>query len=362
MINISDCILSPDSLLIDAIKKIHSSRLNIILIVKNEILEGVITDGDIRRSVIQGSSNSDKVINHMNKKPVVIHSLDLKEAHKISNQSNLESIPVVNEDNKLLGLFSQHSGSFISFKDKKISQKKVDKGIVALIMAGGEGKRLRPYTEKVPKSLATLGNTTLIERNIKLLSDAGINQIFISVNYLAEKIKEKLGNGKKYNVEINYLHEEEKLGTAGPISFMKKINYQNLLVINADIVTNIVFSSLALFHAKNNLCATVVCTKNYIPISYGVLNIDEKLSINNIEEKPIKEVWCSAGIYMFTNEVINDYFSDKVKYLDMPDFINEIKGKGRSVKAFPLIPGQEQWFDVANLDDLKEINLKDWVK
>ena len=80
MINISDCILSPDSLLIDAIKKIHSSRLNIILIVKNEILEGVITDGDIRRSVIQGSSNSDKVINHMNKKPVVIHSLEIGRA------------------------------------------------------------------------------------------------------------------------------------------------------------------------------------------------------------------------------------------------------------------------------------------
>ena len=80
----------------------------------------------------------------MNKKPVVIHSLDLKEAHKISNQSNLESIPVVNEDNKLLGLFSKHSGSFISFKDKKISQKTVDKGIVALIMAGGEGKGLDP--------------------------------------------------------------------------------------------------------------------------------------------------------------------------------------------------------------------------
>ena len=363
MIKISDCILSPDSLLIDAIKKIHASRLNIILIVEKEILIGVITDGDIRKSVIKGSPNSDKVIKHMNKDPVVIRSLDLKDAYKISNESKLESIPVVDEDNKLQALFSQHLGSFVNFHDdKEILQKRIDDSVVALIMAGGEGKRLRPYTEKVPKSLATLGDTTLIERNIALLSEAGINQIFISVNYLAKNIIDKLGDGSEYNVDIKYLHETEKLGTAGPISFMKETKFKNLMVINADIVTNIIFSSLVSFHIKNNLSATVACTKNYIPISYGVLEIDDSLTIKNIQEKPIKEIWCSAGIYMFSYLLINEYFNKKEGYLDMPDFINEIREKGEDVRAFPLIPSQEEWFDVANLDDLKEINLKDWIK
>ena len=361
MINIKECILGPDTPLLDAVDRLHKSRLNIILIIDNTNLLGVITDGDIRKAVLKGAANDENITHYMNKSPVILHSLDLKNAFKVSYETDLGSIPVI-QNNKLTALFVRHLKTFITYEYLPIPQENLDGSIIALIMAGGEGKRLRPYTDKIPKSLAKIGNTTLIERNLASLADAGLKKVYVAVNYLSEKIEEKLGDGTEYNLEISYIKEEEKLGTAGPINYLNKKEFSHLIVLNADIVCNLLYSKLSYFHVNNTNDVTVVCSKNYMPISYGVISADDKLQITEIEEKPIKEFWCAAGIYMFKKNKLKEFFSKKITYLDMPDLINQLLDKKADIKAFPLVPEQEQWFDVADLNDLKEINKQEWAK
>ena len=314
MINIKDCILSSDDLLINAVEKLQSSFLDIILVVDTkDNLKGVITDGDIRKSILQGASSDELISKHMNKNPIVLDSMDLKKAFELSYETNLSSIPVIIE-NKLVSLFVRHFKTFITYEDSFVTQEKIDDSTIALIMAGGEGKRLRPYTKKIPKSLAKIGNTTLIERNIKILSQTGIKEVYIAVNYLSEKIIDRLGNGEKFNINIFYIEEKEKLGTAGPINYLKD----------------------------------------------GVISTNNNLDIKSIEEKPIKEYWCAAGIYLFTYKLLMQMLPDEISYLDMPDFIDNYLKNASNIKAFPLMPNFERWFDVANIHDLEEINNQDW--
>ena len=361
MLDLKECILSPKAFFVDAIKKLDSSSLDIVLIIDNGVLLGVLTDGDIRKAVLLGAFNNDKITKHMNISPVTLDSIDLKKAFDISYETNLSSIPVV-EERKLIALYSRNLKDFITFERPLVSQEKIDDSIIALIMAGGEGKRLRPYTDKIPKSLAKVGDTTLIERNLDLLCLAGIKKVYIAVNYLSSKIIDKLGNGSSYNLEIQYIKEEEKLGTAGPINYLKNEEFSNLIVLNADIVCNLVYSKLSSFHSRKDNDLTVVCSKNYFPISYGVISANTKLQITKIEEKPIKEFWCAAGIYMFKKKSLKNIFSDEIKYVDMPDVINNFLENKNKIRAFPLVPNYEHWFDVANLDDLKEINTQDWAQ
>ncbi len=360
MLNISDYFLSSDSTLIEAVEKLNSSIIDIILVVDDkENLLGVITDGDIRKAILLGYSHDEKITKHMNSSPVILTNTDLKEAFALSYATNLSSIPVI-KDNKIIGLFIRHFKNFITHEESQISQEKIDKSTVALIMAGGEGKRLRPYTENIPKSLAKIGNTTLIERNIQILAQSGIQKVYIAVNYLSDQIINKLGDGSKFGIEISYLKEKEKLGTAGPINLIRSKNFKHLIVLNADIVCNLQYTKLDIFHSNQKNDLTVVCSKNYIPIDYGVISANSEFEITGIKEKPIKEFWCAAGIYIFSKNALFDSLSKKNSYVDMPDLITSFLKNGYKTKAFPLMPIHEKWFDVADINDLKQINTQDW--
>lgn len=359
--HLNDIQIDPGSSLGEAIENLHFYRIGIVLIAKENTLLGVITDGDIRKAFLNGSKNTENITKHMNKSPVTIDSLDLKQAIKISCATNLDAIPVVKEG-RLIGVFINHLEIFITYSENKISQKKTSHNVAALILAGGEGKRLRPYTDSIPKSLATIGNTTLLERNISLLRDAGITTIYVAVNYLAEMIENKLTDGKNFGVKLIFLKEKFKLGTAGPISLINEVDFSYLIVLNADVVCNILYSSLMTFHKNNNNDLTIVCSKNFYPINYGVISMDEGLRVTNIEEKPVKEFWCAAGIYMFNMESLQLMYKKDPEYKDMPDLIKEILSLNRKVISFPLIYEHEHWFDVATLEDLREINAEDWPK
>jgi len=358
--NISEFVLNSEASLLDAVERLHESVIDIILVMDKDTLLGVITDGDIRKSILLGASNEESILKHMNHSPVTLDNINLRNAFSLSYETNLGSIPVV-INNKVTALFVRHLKNFITNEHFSATQEKIEKSTVALIMAGGEGKRLRPYTDNVPKSLARIGDTTLIERNLEQLAQAGLKRVFISVNYLSEMITSKLGDGSQYGLEIQYLEEVEKLGTAGPINFLKNKEFNNLIVLNADIVCNFLYSKLDSFHSNQNNDLTVVCSKNYLPITYGVVSANTNLEITKIEEKPIKEFWCAAGIYMFQKDALLESLPKELTYIDMPDLIKKFLKKNNNIKAFPLMPKHEKWFDVADLDDLEEINNQDWA-
>jgi len=354
-------ILDYDATFHEAVEKLEYSKLGIILFIdKDKKLLGVITDGDIRKAILYDIKKDDPIKKILNKNPKIIYEDEISLAPSISEDLKLASLPVIDKSNQLLGLYSSHLDSVLRWNQDKFIPSYTN-NLCALVLAGGEGKRLRPLTIDTPKSLAKIRGTSLIERNVDMLLSFGIDHIKISVNYLKEKIIEKIL--EKYDSKtISFIAEESKLGTAGPL-FIEDFSHEHVLVMNADVVTKFNINSFIEHHKVTNADATIICANQRFVIDYGVVQYNNEGDLIRIEEKPTKDFWCSAGIYLFNSNVLNkDNFFDggDARYLDMPDLLTSLINLGKKVKIFPLIPEKENWFDVANKDDLEEINKADW--
>jgi len=300
----------------DAILKLSSLKIKNLLVVdyKNKFI-GSITDGDLRRYTLKNNfdlkSNLDKIYKSKSiyidyKKKIINLNRLIKERKKIL-------IPILDKDFKIIDIkVSDEKKSFIDKSEIKV-----------LILAGGEGKRLRPITKYLPKPLIKINEKTVIEILIENLFNYNFNDISISINYRAEKIKNYLQKiyGK---LILKFLQEDKPLGTAGPISKLNISKHKNILLINSDIITEINFDKLINFHLKNNYDLTLAGYKHKTPFNYGVVkNLNNKSIL--IDEKPLINNVINSGIYIFKSNLIK--FVPNNEYLDMPNFINKLKKK-----------------------------------
>ena len=344
--------ISKDCSIKESIAILEKQKRGIVIIVddKDSVL-GTLTDGDIRRSIIRGVSMDDLVEVVMNKSPKVAQSKNEIELRELSMNLNLENIPIVNENNKLTGLYSILPAN----------RKQLDVDIIpnaenfcAFILAGGEGKRMRPMTYNKPKPLVNVGKKSLLERNIDLIQSSGITNIFISVNYMAEKIIHEIGDGSERGLIINYLEEKEKLGTGAPIGLLPKNTFEHVLVMNADILTSLSLSKLINAHINSRSDASIVITERDTQIPFGVIELDEHEKPIRIQEKPKIKHFCAAGIYLLKSEVANTI--NATKYKDMPDILNEFISNNYNVNVFPLFPLVESWSDIGTKEALEDAN------
>lgn len=341
--------LSHSSNLYDAVKAIESSykRLAVVLSDNNNVI-GTLTDGDIRRYLLAGGSLNDSAIKAMNSQPIVVNvnTLD-NELKKILKKNNIRSVPLIDQKNKFIRTLHEND---LFNENIKIFEKNF---AAAVIMAGGEGKRLRPITKKIPKPMVDINGISLLERQIRKLKKTGITDIFISVNYLGNIIKEYFQDGSKFEVNITYLEESKKLGTAGALSYLPHFsNNQSILVLNGDILTSSDF--LNLFHFHNDQCSAItLCTINYfINIPFGVVE-QESTKLKSIIEKPSKRYLCNAGIYALSGKVLQRIPNDRI--YNMTDLINECLIDKVEISIFPV---HEFWSDIGTPDDLKEVRRK----
>ena len=220
---------------------------------------------------------------------------------------------------------------------------------IAVIMAGGRGQRLRPLTDKVPKPLLKVGTSTIIERIIGALVEAGVIDIFLSVNYKAQVFEERLGDGEKLGAKLHYLREMKKLGTAGSLGLLPVTPEGPILVTNADILTRLDFGGLLDFHRGHGAPATVAVVRFLAPIPYGVVRTDEG-RLTGLEEKPEVPVLCNAGIYVLEPEVLGFVGDDEA--LNMPELLERLLAKGREVRIFEIT---EKWFDIGSPEDFQRV-------
>tara|TARA_B100001059_G_C17806131_1_gene569250 strand:- start:91 stop:813 length:723 start_codon:yes stop_codon:yes gene_type:complete len=190
----------------------------------------------------------------------------------------------------------------------------------AIIMAGGKGTRLRPYTNILPKPLLPVGNKSILDINIRQLSASGVDNIIIAVGYLGELIETVIGNGDSYGIKINYSYEDEPLGTVGGLGQMTSLLEDNFIVMNGDILHDIGFSNLIKEHinSKSNVTITTYSQQNTVRL--GVLKIQDKNIVKYIE-KPTSEYIVSIGVYILSKDII-ERFVKKNEYLDFPTLIN----------------------------------------
>jgi NDP-sugar pyrophosphorylase family protein len=222
------------------------------------------------------------------------------------------------------------------------------KDIRVIILAGGKGTRLRPYTAVFPKPLMPIGEMPILEIVLRQLKFFGFKKITLSVNHLADLIKTFFGDGSKLGLNITYCMEDKPLGTAGSISLVKDIT-NPFLVMNGDLLTTIDYTTLVQSHIKSNAVATIAVIPRKIEINYGTLQIGNKNELITYQEKPTLEYIVSMGINVLNKECLE--FIPKYKYLDIPMLMNNLINAGRSVLTFK---SKCEWFDIGRQDDYEK--------
>ena len=334
-------LLKPTDSLEHAIRILHEGGCRIALVADNhDRLLGTLTDGDIRRALINQSTMKSDVKFAMNSNPIVVDkSTESKEIISLMSSQELLHMPIVDKNGLLCGLETLH---------ELIEKPKYDNPV--FLMAGGFGKRLYPLTEHTPKPLLKVGLKPIMETIIEQFVKDGFHNFFISTHFESEQIIDYFESGEKYDVKIQYIHEETPLGTAGSLGLLPEhLPDLPMIVMNGDILTKVDFKNLLNFHYENSSEATM-CVREYdFQVPYGVIEIDNS-KIKKIEEKPIHSFFVNAGIYVLDKSLINRI--DGKSYLDMTDLLNkEINKSG--VCVFPI---HEYWLDIGHMNEYEKAN------
>jgi dTDP-glucose pyrophosphorylase len=342
--------LSQSSTLRDAVLAIEVSprRMTIVVGLDDHLL-GTITDGDIRRHLLAGGNLDDLATKAMNDKPLTVKvGSTTSSIQDLMRAKNVLVIPVVDLNHKYTDLL--HLMDLISEPTTpKIFSETFS---IAVIMAGGEGNRLRPLTSEIPKPMIKLGEIPLLEYQIRSFAEMGIEKIYISVNYLGDIIEKYFGNGANFGIKIDYLREADKTGTAGSLSLLPEIPEKSLLVINGDIFTASDYNALYSFHKSSNSQLTIGAIEHKIEIPYGVIELEGE-NVSSVKEKPSQHYLCSGGIYALSPQLLS--LVPKSIEFNMTDLIRDCLNIGVKVNAFPI---HEYWTDIGTPEDLERARKK----
>ncbi|MCB2299660.1 nucleotidyltransferase family protein [Clostridium tagluense] len=307
---------------------------------ENNELVGTITDGDIRRAILKGTSINEGIENTYFKNfKFVTEEHSKKKAKEYMLSNKIRQVPVIDKDKKLIDLY---------FLDDIISYEKKDNYV--FILAGGLGTRLRPLTETVPKPMLTVGDKPILELIIEQFKEYGFRNFIISLNYKGEIIEDYFKNGSEFGVKIEYIKETKKLGTAGSIALVKEKFTKPFIVINGDILTGIDFEKFLNHHIKNNFNITVGVRNYEINVPYGVLVTDNML-IESLEEKPTYKFHINGGVYVVNPEIVKYIKEDEV--YNMTDLIEDAMNNDYTSGIYEIT---EYWKDIGQIEDYRKAN------
>lgn len=332
------CALSKEASVREAINNLNSSSKKIVLVTDHENhLIGTVTDGDIRRGLIDGTDIDSPLHSIMNISPVTASSkLSTVEVANLMGFHGINQIPYIDEDNSVAGLYLTREAG-----------KAYNNTLV--IMAGGKGSRLLPRTEKCPKPLLEVHGKPILRHIIDKAKYDGFHNILISVNHLGQMIKDYCGDGSDLGVSIEYLHEDKPLGTAGALKMFDPIPLSPFILTNGDLITSINYSDLLNYHLASENMVTVTVKQHIIENPFGVVEVlDQK--ITGFKEKPKYSSLINAGIYVMNPKVLS--FLDG-SYCDMPHLISRLIKIGYDVGPYFL---HEPWDDIGRPIDLDRVN------
>lgn len=336
----------PNSTIRDAVVVINENvtlRIALVIDEKDQLI-GVVTDGDIRRALLNNVSLDNSVLDIMNSNPKTVSiSNDKRKTKLLMEQMGIFAIPVV-DDNVVIDVITYQSSLEKDVHDNPV-----------FIMAGGFGTRLKPLTDNCPKPMLRVGGRPLLETLIVNFTSSGFRKFYISTHYMPEVIMNYFGNGERFGVEINYVYEDQPLGTGGALGLLPKdIPKLPIILINGDVLTDIDFERLLKFHNDNSAQATM-CVREYeYQVPYGVITGDGS-NIISMDEKPTHSYFINAGIYVIEPGVVNSV-TPNVK-IDMPTLLEEQINNKNNVLMFPI---HEYWLDIGRMDDFNRAQ-RDYV-
>ena len=332
-------IISSKASIIEAMERLNQLPENLTLFVcdSNGQMVGTLTDGDVRRGFTTGLSLEEPVSSFQKSnftfvEDGIINTKIIKEYR----EKGLHLIPVLNQKMQIVRVYD-------------LKKKRNILPLECMIMAGGRGERLRPLTDKKPKPLLLVGKKPIIEHNLDRLISFGIEKFYISIKYLGDQIKDYLGDGSSKGVEIEYIEEDEPLGTAGALTKVKKFNSEYILLMNSDLFTDIDFEDLYFATCENKADMGIASIPYTINIPYAIFDrIDE--NIISLKEKPDYTYYANAGIYILKKELIR--FIPKEQFYNITDLIEFLLSQKYKIIHNPLIG---YWVDIGKHEDYNKV-------
>lgn len=334
-------LISPDMTLREALERIDRAGSQMALVVDGERhLLGTLSDGDVRRGLLKGLSLSEKVTTAMHVSPTWAHaSEDRRSMLAKMRRLGLHQLPVIDASGAVVGL---------EVLDDYFTTPVRDNWVV--IMAGGLGTRLDKLTRDVPKPMLKVGSRPLLETIVRGYADQGFKRFYFAVNYKADQIESHFGDGSALGVEVVYLREEERMGTAGALSLLPELPTVPVIVTNADVLTKQDYGHMIDQHVDSGADATMAVRDYEMQVPFGVVRERDGL-IESIEEKPVQRYVVSAGMYVLSSSVLG--LVPRGKFFDMPSLFDLMVREGKRTRCH-YIDGY--WLDVGRMTDYERAN------
>lgn len=338
---ISNYYISGENTVVEALSKIEQltgDAQTLFVVNESGQLQGVLTEGDIRRALIKGASLSTLVKEVMNRNYYYFHQGHIDIAtFKEKRKLGALLIPIIDDEGRIVEIVNL---------SKYVSMLPLD----AVLMAGGKGERLRPLTEKTPKPLLPVGDKCIIDHNIDRLLNYGVKNISVTVNYLKEQIEDHFKDPRG-NVQVHTIREPKYLGTIGSIKFVPQFYNDTILVMNSDLFTNINYEDFYLHFKEHNADMSVAAVPYSVKIPYGILDLVERRNIKGLIEKPSYEYYANAGIYLIKKTAL-DYIPNDT-FFNATDLIEKLIAEDRTVIRFSL---NGTWIDIGNPQEYNRAN------
>jgi dTDP-glucose pyrophosphorylase len=329
-------LLSSDATIRDAIRNLDETALRIVLAVSSDgTLLGTLTDGDIRRGLLRGLDLSSPIGQIINRDPLVVpRHLGRELVLQLMRANKVQQLPVVDAARHVVGL---HLWDALSTPGVRPN--------LMVIMAGGQGTRLRPHTESCPKPLLPVGGRPMLEHIIERARAEGFHRFVLAIHYLGQMIENHFGNGSRWQVEIDYLREESPLGTVGALALLTPRPDAPFLVSNGDVLTDIRYGELLDFHGRHGAAATMAVRQHEWQHPFGVVHTNG-VDIVGFEEKPVSRSHINAGIYVLEPRALDVLVSGE--QCDMPMLFSRLQQRSARTIVYPM---HEPWLDVGRPDD-----------
>jgi len=351
--NLKNLFISKTDSLRECISEINANGKRIALVVDSELhLQGTITDGDIRRAILDNISLDETVSELLDKKagtkysePIIAREgASRADFLELMREHNISHLPVLDQDGRVVDMV---------MLDQLVTKK--NSTFQAVVIAGGFGTRLQPLTQDTPKSMLPVGGQPLLEIIVQQLHEAGIDRVHLNLHHQSESIIDHFGDGQEFGVHMTYLTEDRPLGTAGALGLMEQPE-DTMLVINGDILTQVDFEAMLEYHREHSAVLTVAVQQYRLSVPYGVVEC-EGTAVRGLSEKPELNYFINAGIYLLEPSV-HGLIPAGERY-DMTELIQHLIDDNRPVAAFPI---HEEWLDIGQHADYEQAQemVKDW--
>lgn len=326
-------------------KAIDGNSMGFALVCEGRRLFGIVTDGDIRRYLLTGGTLKETICNAVNKKPYFVHENERHLAAAIMAREAITVIPVVNDNHELVDIIFDRPNIRAS-KKKNIN-------VPLVIMAGGKGTRLWPYTDILPKPLIPIDGITITEQIMNRFSEYGCNDAYIIVNYMKDFIKAYF-NEKAVGQTVHFIEEEKFLGTGGGLKYIKGLINETFFMTNCDVLIDCDYAKILDFHKEHKNTITMICAKKNMVIPYGTVEIDDKQQILSLKEKPAIEYNINTGVYLIEPELLD--LIPENESIHFPQLIELAMRNSQKVGTY-IIDG-EQWMDMGQMEELQQMKHK----